>query len=107
MRDWLPEGDLAYFIIDVAATLDLREIYQYYEFSRDSRRRKAARGQPPYDPEMMTALLLYGYCNGAPSSRRIVRRCRGGGQMENPEVWAMNPKRNSDGIPSRVSVQFL
>ena len=75
MRDWLPEGDLAYFIIDVAASLDLQEIYQYYEFSRDRKRRKAASGQPPYDPEMMTALLLYAYCNGAPSSRRIARLC--------------------------------
>ncbi len=75
MRDWLPEGDLAYFIIDVAASLDLREIYQYYEFSRDRKRRKAASGQPPYNPEMMVSLLLYGYCNGTPSSRRIARLC--------------------------------
>ena len=75
MRDWLPEGDLAYFIIDVAASLDLQEIYQYYEFAKDRKRRKAASGQPPYDPEMMTALLLYGYCNGTPSSRRIARLC--------------------------------
>jgi len=75
MRDWLPEGDLAYFIIDVAAALDLQEIYQYYEFSKDRKRHKAASGQPPYDPEMMVALLLYAYCNGTPSARRIARLC--------------------------------
>src|SRR6202046_4038850 len=34
------------------------------------------RGQPPFDPAMMTALLLYGYCNGVYSSRRIAKASR-------------------------------
>ena len=63
--DWLPEGHLAYFIIEVVEQLDLSEIYGSYGGD--------GRGQPPYDPAMMTALLLYAYCVGRPSSRKIER----------------------------------
>lgn len=63
MRDWLPEDDLAYFIMDVVGQLDLSDIYQSYDGSKG--------GQPPFDPEMMTSLLLYAYCVGVPSSRKI------------------------------------
>jgi transposase len=79
LRDWLPEGDLAYFIIDVVDQLDLGAIYRYYEVAeaseRSPERRKAASGQPAFHPKMMVALLLYAYCNGTPSSRRIARLC--------------------------------
>jgi transposase len=77
MRDWLPEGDLAYFIIDVVEELDLSEIYRYYEVREEQgqKRAKANSGQPPFDPRMMTGLVLYAYCNGTPSSRRIARLC--------------------------------
>jgi len=63
MRDWLPPDDLAYFIMDVVKELDLSEIYDSYDGRQG--------GQPPYDPAMMTALLLYAYCIGMPSSRKI------------------------------------
>ena len=63
MRDWLPEDDLAYFIMDVVGQLDLSDIYQSYDGSKG--------GQPPFEPEMMTSLLLYAYCAGVPSSRKI------------------------------------
>ena len=63
-RDWLPEGHLALFVMDVVATLDLSAIYRVYE-SGDGR------GQPPYHPMMMTSLVLYGYCTGKVSSRRL------------------------------------
>jgi transposase len=66
-RDWLPEGDLVYFILDVAQTLDLSAITRKYE--------KEERGFPPFHPRMMVALLLYGYCMGVYSSRRIQKRC--------------------------------
>ncbi len=62
--DWLPEGHLVPFLLDVVATLDLSEI----EFAIQ---RKDPRGTRPYDPRMMTALLLYGYCVGMPSSRKL------------------------------------
>lgn len=64
--DWLEEGHLAYFILDVVETLDLREIRDVID-SRDPR------GPRPYSPQMMVALLLYGYCTGVYSSRRIER----------------------------------
>jgi transposase len=63
-RDWLPEGHLAWFVMDVVATLKLSAIYAVYE-SGDGR------GQPPYHPLMMTSLILYGYCTGKVSSRRL------------------------------------
>ncbi len=66
MRQWLPEGHLALFVLDVVNQLDLSEILEVYE-SGDGR------GQPPYHPVMMVTLLLYAYCTGKPSSRRIER----------------------------------
>src|SRR5512143_288101 len=63
IKDWLPESHLANFVSDVVDQLDLSEIEAVYE--RDTR------GQPPYNPRMMTKVLLYGYCTGVFSSRRI------------------------------------
>jgi len=63
IKEWLPEDHLAYFVSDVVDQLDLSDIEAVYE--RDTR------GQPPYNPRMMTKLLLYGYCTGIFSSRRI------------------------------------
>ena len=66
MRAWLPEGDLALFISDVVDELDLSGIYAAYESGE-------GRGQPPYHPVLMVKLLLYAYCIGLPSSRKIER----------------------------------
>jgi transposase len=66
MRQWLPEGHLALFLLDVVSQLDLTEILQVYEDGD-------GRGQPPYHPVMMVTLLLHAYCTGKPSSRRIER----------------------------------
>ena len=67
-RDWLPENDLVYFLIDTVATLDLTPIFTHYE--------RELRGQPPFHPRMMVTLLLYCYATGTRSSRKIMRRCR-------------------------------
>ena len=77
MRDWLPHGDLVYFLIDVVEELDLGGIYQYYRVEETDKglRAKARSGQPGYHPKMMVALLLYAYCLGTPSSRKIARLC--------------------------------
>src|SRR5260370_11889201 len=66
LRDWLPEDHLVYCVSDVVDELDLSAIESVYEEER--------RGQPPYPPRMMTKILLYGYCVGVFSSRRIQRR---------------------------------
>jgi transposase len=66
MRDWLPEGHLALFIMDVVAALDLSKIYGVYDA-------KDERGRAGYHPAMMVTLLVYAYCTGRPSSRRIER----------------------------------
>ena len=66
-HDWLPEGDLVYFLLDTVATLDLTAIFAHYE--------RELRGQPPFHPRMMVALLLYCYATGTRSSRKIMRRC--------------------------------
>lgn len=67
LQDWLPEGHLAAFISDVVDTLDLRTIIATYKEGD-------GRGQPAYHPAMMVKLLLYAYCTGNPSSRKIERR---------------------------------
>src|ERR671921_1891307 len=67
-QDWLPEGDLVYFLLDTVATLDLTPIFAHYE--------RELRGQPPFHPRMMVALLLYCYATGTRSSRKIMRRCQ-------------------------------
>jgi transposase len=65
MREWLPGGHLAYFISDVADHLDLSAIMNNYE---------GEKGYPPYHPAMMVKVLLYAYCIGVPSSRKIAKR---------------------------------
>jgi transposase len=64
--DWLPENHLAYFVNDVVDQLDLTAIESVYE--------QEERGPPRYHPVMMTKLLVYGYCVGVYSSRRIQKR---------------------------------
>jgi transposase len=66
LRDWLPEKHLAYFVSDVVDNLDLSAMDAVYGNEK--------RGQPPYDPWMMTKVLVYAYCVGVFSSRRIERR---------------------------------
>ena len=68
LREWLPEDHLVYFVSEVIDQLDLSAIHAVYE--------KEKRGQPPYDPRLMTKLLVYGYCTGVFSSRRIQKRLR-------------------------------
>lgn len=64
--EWLPEGHLAYFVLEVGQALDLSAI-------EDAIQEKDGRGERPYPPAMMVALLVYGYCAGVFSSRRIAR----------------------------------
>ena len=66
LGDWLPEDHLAYFVSDVVEQLDLSAIESVYE--------EEERGQPPYHSRMMTKILIYGYCVGVFSSRRIQRK---------------------------------
>src|SRR5882672_2896406 len=66
LRDWLPEKHLAYLVSDVVDNLDLSAMEAAYGNEK--------RGQPPYNPLMMTKVLVYAYCVGVFSSRRIERR---------------------------------
>ena len=63
LHEWLPEGHLARFIADVTEELDLGAIYRSYEGD--------GRGMAAYEPLMMLRVLLYGYCRGVVSSRKI------------------------------------
>ena len=66
LQEWLPEDHLAYFMSDVVDQLDLSAITARYQGEE--------RGGPPYHPRMMVKVLLYGYCTGVASSRRIAQR---------------------------------
>jgi transposase len=67
LHDWLPDGHLARFLVDVVSALDLSAIYTSYQ-------EKDGRGQAAYAPEMMVRVLLYGYARGVYSSRKIQTR---------------------------------
>jgi transposase len=67
MRDWLAEGHLAWFVLDVVDEMDTAALH---------RRPAGSPGRPAYEPEMMCALVLYAYCCGVRSSRRIEAACR-------------------------------
>lgn len=67
LADWLPEEDLAYFVIDAVAEMDLRPFHAQY---------KSGSGQKAYPPEIMLPLLLMAYCHGMRSSRVIERLCQ-------------------------------
>jgi transposase len=66
LQDWLPESHLARFIAELVPGLDLSKIYGFYG-------RRDGRGKAAYHPVMMVRMLLYGYCVGVMSSRRIER----------------------------------
>ena len=66
LREWLPEGHLAYFIGDTIDALDLSAFFARY-----------ANGGPrnqPFNPVMMVKVLVYSYATGVFSSRKIERR---------------------------------
>lgn len=65
IKDWLPSGHLAHFVSDLVENLDLKAITEVYE--------REDRGYPPYHPVMMVKVLVYAYCMGLASSRRIAR----------------------------------
>ncbi|MDA1219678.1 MAG: IS1182 family transposase [Chloroflexi bacterium] len=65
VREWLPEGDLAWFIVDSVEQMELREFYRQY--------REDGWGAAAYDPKMMVGVLLYAYCQGVRSSRKIAQ----------------------------------
>ena len=66
-REALPENDLVFFLIDLIPQLDLTPFHQYYA--------RELRGQPPFDVTMMVTLLVYAYCVGVCSSRKIAAAC--------------------------------
>src|SRR5918993_1841557 len=67
VREWLPEGHLAWFVLDSVAQMDLAAFYGAY--------RQDGHGRAAFDPAMMVALLLYAYARGQRSSRGIERWC--------------------------------
>ena len=66
LREWLPEDHLAFFVSDLIDQLDLSAVTSGYEDEE--------RGYPPYHPVMLTKVLVYAYCVGVFSSRKIQRR---------------------------------
>ena len=89
-QEWLPKDHLAYFIDNVVDQLDLSEVFASYE---------GTKGQPPYHPQMMVKVWLYGYCIGIRSSRRLERalhedvgfRLLSGNQQ--PDHWTLSEFR--------------
>ncbi len=103
LREWLPEGHLAYFLVDMLEPMDLSEIEAYY-VKDEQGHFKSASGARPYDPRMMTGLILYGYATGVMSSRKMERAC----QEDLPfRVIAANQQPDHDTISEFRRVHLL
>ena len=106
IRQWLPEDDLVFFIVDIVNQLDLTKILSSYDNSKG--------GQPAYHPRMMVSLLLYAYCIGVPSSRKIEQatyhsvafRVLTGDQHPDHDTIAQFRKRHLKAL-SKLFVQVL
>jgi len=68
LADWLPEGHLAWFVLDAVEQIDLRPFFKKY--------RTDGVGNSAFNPSMMVGLLMYAYCTGERSGRRIERFCQ-------------------------------
>ena len=68
LTDWLPEDHLAWFVLDAVEQIDLSQFYKKY--------RVDGVGNSAFQPSMMAALLIYSYCTGERSSRRIEKHCQ-------------------------------
>lgn len=105
-KDLVPEGHLVHFVRRIVAEdLDLSSIYAQY---------RGPKGQPPYHPGLMTALLLYGYCRGVYTSRKIELACEErldfralvGSERPDHSTIAEFRKRHRDGLAT-LFVQIL
>ena len=68
LTEWLPSDHMVYFVREILDTIDLSPITSVYEAEE--------RGYPPYHPKVMAGILLYGYCNGITSSRKLAKHCQ-------------------------------
>ena len=68
LSEWLPADHMVYFVREVLDTIDLSPVSCVYEDEE--------RGYPPYHPKVMTGIVLYGYCHGITSSRKLARHCQ-------------------------------
>jgi hypothetical protein len=94
VAEWLPQGHLARFVVEVVERLDLSAFYGAY--------RVDGSGRPAHDPAMMVALVLYNYVVGVRSSRAIERRC-----VE--DVWCRSvaANRTPDHVTSTASAAVI
>ena len=68
LTDWLPEDHLAWFVLDAVEQIDLSPFYKKYRID--------GVGNSAFDPSMMAALMIYSYCTGERSSRKIEKHCQ-------------------------------
>jgi len=66
VRDWLPQDHLAWYIHDAVESLDSDQLLDRY--------RVCGKGELAYDPRMMLRVLIYAYCTGVFSSRKIAKQ---------------------------------
>ena len=103
MRDWLDEGHLAFFVLEVVGELDTGVLH---------RCPGGCPGRPPYEPEVMVALLLYAYCCGIRSSRRIEAHFGGPQDIEwclaegDVQVVQSRPVTTSFPVPAAEDDEF-
>ena len=93
--DWVSKDDVVLFIRNlILEELDLSEIEDQYQEER---------GYPPFHPVMMTGLVLYSYCQGIYSSRRIARACKQRGRFSGAHGYAKTGPPNGESVPETTS----
>jgi transposase len=68
LTDWLPQDHLAWFVLDAVEQIDLLQFHKKYRID--------GVGNSAFHPSMMVALLIYSYCAGERSSRKIEKHCQ-------------------------------
>lgn len=89
LNDWLPSDHLAWFIVDAVDQINLQPFYAAY--------RADGHGNSAYHPQMMISVLLYAYCIGERSSRRIERLC-----VENIAVRVLAANRKAESLQAEI-----
>ena len=96
LQDWLPEGHLARFVVEMVDALDLSELEGGYE----------GRGKTAYHPAMLVALLFYGYATGVFSSRKLEQATYDSVAMRYITADT-HPDHDTIGCRSRIDLNFL
>jgi hypothetical protein len=99
MREWLPDDNLLWLVVDAIEQSDLAAFRPAY--------RADGQGRPAFDPALLMALLLYCYCQGVRSSRELGRRCVRGLPGDHRDTARTMPRSSGSGPRHEAALDTL